>query len=703
MAGTYTCASKYQGTTYTQTYELDVYDQLVFFNTQKEQYLVSGTDSMINCSAQGASTPYVKWYRVDDSLEEIYYDTGKYEMMSEGLVVKNVTHEDAGIYRCSASVPITGEEAEVNINVKVMTIPVISSFTASPESTVIVGESLFIECSAEGLPDPEFIFEKISNTSTDRNATWVQDKGTIRFNSIQVEDAGIYECCAKNYVGNTTMEIEIKVLVPPQIIGFENVTVLEGNELQIHCLTIGNPPPNVTITYEGKTLDQEKDSIYEDNFIDNFAIIRVNRSNEGYYICNASNEVDYHTEIMYVTVNHVPYFEKSQEIVWGWNGEGVVLNCTNDANPPATVIWKYTKSPNTTTDEAKMNLNLSDSPVIYSFPISDEYAPFGEYKCLAQNNIGQAAKDIQLKKGYIPSKIVNASVIAPTATTASFSIEPPTDFEGPDILGFQAEYDIAENYNITHIHRNRTWALGIAYKLEKLKPNSTYWVKIAAINKVGTGPWGEYLEFRTLEKAAPEPPIWQVESPQIPPDNVLKWEEPEDNGEPIDYYALRYCPVHIELDEVDESLCKEHRIVSTEQELVDLKLNTTYYFELIAHNAKGNSTAVNLTLVVPAMDSSESAPLLSGGTIIGISVVAVLVCLLLLDLLLLFWRKQGIIASCCYKSKKKPNPLNSRDKKGLLKDNGESTDDTLRRPNNGHKEFEYNKTTGIITGKHSSV
>lgn len=44
------------------------------------------------------------------------------------------------------------------------------------------------------------------------------------------------------------------------------------------------------------------------------------------------------------------------------------------------------------------------------------------------------------------------------------------------------------------------------------------------------------------------------------------------------------------------------------------------------------------------------------------------------------------------------------DKKGLLKDNGESgTDDTLKRPNNGHKEYEYNKTTGIITGKHSSV
>lgn len=43
-----------------------------------------------------------------------------------------------------------------------------------------------------------------------------------------------------------------------------------------------------------------------------------------------------------------------------------------------------------------------------------------------------------------------------------------------------------------------------------------------------------------------------------------------------------------------------------------------------------------------------------------------------------------------------------RDKKNLLKDNPENND-KLQRPNNGHREYEYNKTTGVITGKHSSV
>lgn len=60
--------------------------------------------------------------------------------------------------------------------------------------------------------------------------------------------------------------------------------------------------------------------------------------------------------------------------------------------------------------------------------------------------------------------------------------------------------------------------------------------------------------------------------------------------------------------------------------------------------------------------SAEGEKLLSAGALIGISIVVVFLCLVLLDVLLLLWRKQGIIAHCC---NKKPNnkrevSLNSR-------------------------------------------
>lgn len=46
-------------------------------------------------------------------------------------------------------------------------------------------------------------------------------------------------------------------------------------------------------------------------------------------------------EIMYLTVLHKPYFNVEEEIIWGWVGETVNLNCVVEANPAANFTWKY--------------------------------------------------------------------------------------------------------------------------------------------------------------------------------------------------------------------------------------------------------------------------------------------------------------------------------------------------------------------------
>lgn len=51
-------------------------------------------------------------------------------------------------------------------------------------------------------------------------------------------------------------------------------------------------------------------------------------------------------------------------------------------------------------------------------------------------------------------------------------------------------------------------------------------------------------------------------------------------------------------EEIDESLCTEYQLEATELEVRDLQYNMTYYFELIAHNAEGNSTPANMSLTI---------------------------------------------------------------------------------------------------------
>ncbi|KAI8432316.1 hypothetical protein MSG28_004736 [Choristoneura fumiferana] len=133
-----------------------------------------------------------------------------------------------------------------------------------------------------------------------------------------------------------------------------------------------------------------------------------------------------------------------------------------------------------------------------------------------------------------------------------------------------------------------------------------------------------------------------------------------------------------------------------------------FFWKKVADKANDigpTSTAEHAEMNRFIMEKLVAAPVLSAGAIIGLSIVVVFLLLLLFDLLLLCWRRQGVIATCYFKKNKEKNEnLQSRDKKGLLVKEGEARpDDSLTRPNNGHREFEYNKTTGVITGKHSTV
>ncbi|KAJ8719704.1 hypothetical protein PYW08_011879 [Mythimna loreyi] len=707
LAGQYRCVTKFENKQYKEVYNLDVYDPVYFYETRNNQNLVLNNNSQITCKAKGASTPLMRWYKGKDGQTEIFNDTAKYEITHEGLLIKNVNSEDEGTYKCSASVLSTGEEVEIYIEAKVMTPPLITQMVASPEAKLASGETLMIQCLAEGWPEPKREFKKVgdSNPAGNKTVNWIQSNDTIRFKNIKPEDAGTYECTAFNDAGISKKQLNIVVLTRPEIIGFSNKSAVEGAMLPIICNATGLPPPKVTITYEGRSLDEERYTDYEEEII-NFSTLHVNRSSEGIYICNATNIVDTTTELMYLAVLHQPYFDNTYELVWAWNGETVNISCEQESNPPANFSWNYIKDDYATVkSQALVNIIPDyETELEHSFTFSNEFAPFGKHECWAKNEYGEANKVYYIRKGFTPSIVENASSIDETATSASFHIEPPTNYDGPNVIGFIAEYDQADNYDITNIHPNRTWATGIPFKLDKLRPNTTYYIKFAAINRVGTGEWSGLMSFNTMDKSAPEPPIWQVDALELSSSKVLKWKAPENNGEPIDFYVLRYCPMD---EELDESLCKEHKLKeTTELEVPDLQYNTTYYLELIAHNARGNSAPANMSLTVPGEILSAPSSLLSAGAVIGISIVVVLVCLVLLDVLLYLWKKQGIIASCCCKKskKRKPNPLNARDKKGLLKDNGKSgTDDTLKRPDNGHKEYEYNKTTGIITGKHSSV
>ncbi|KAG7302020.1 hypothetical protein JYU34_013472 [Plutella xylostella] len=716
ISGPYQCVTTHQGKKYSSTFLIEAYDPAYFVNTTRKQYIIAGQDSMVHCHARGETEPLITWYKEGEEDESVQIvNNDKYEVQDRGLKIKRVTDNDNGTYKCTASVLDTGEEVDRLINVEVILSPIIEEIRVTPNTSVVVGTTVTIECIADGFPHPEYIWTKTSEKVPSENITWDQDINAITFESIEPSDQGKYECKASNIAGESKKEVSIEVLLPPTILEFSNVTALEGSTVQVVCRVSGRPVPDVKLIPNSPEILTDTDIIFDHKIIsetENIIVVTftlAKRSYEGVYYCNASNEVDSAEEEMYVDILYKPHFEIGQESIWGWIGKSVNLSCEFDSDPPGTIEWRFQGNDVETDEQVAINklLNPDPTPELFVPFTIDRKSLFGIYECIAKNEHGKSKKSITIKEAFAPPVIDNVKLKEITASSVTFDIRGPNITEGPGVVGYTTEYDEEENYKITSIHRNRTWSVERPYRVEKLKPRTKYFFKFAAINVVGVGAWSESVTVVTLERTVPDPPIWEeeVKSMELKAEaigNVLKWKVP-DSDDPIDTYYLKYCPVQNENVNILVDLCKEQTIAPSSQINLDyLEQNTTYYIELIAHNAQGNSSAADLYMKTAAREESTS-PLTAEG-MIGLSLVVVVLCILALDLVLLCWRRQGLIASCYYRKKKNRNDDNlmSRDKKGLLRDSGIATaaDDTLKK---SHQEFEYNKTTGVITGKHSSV
>ncbi|CAH2090463.1 unnamed protein product [Euphydryas editha] len=194
----------------------------------------------------------------------------------------------------------------------------------------------------------------------------------------------------------------------------------------------------------------------------------------------------------------------------------------------------------------------------------------------------------------------------------------------------------------------------------------------------------------------------------------LQWKVPAHNGEPIDMYEVSYCPVlkvsgewrvSAESDCVTEEL-KSYEAIN--YEVRGLHPDTRYRMHVRAHNVLGYSLPAQLYVQTAlGVERSGFAPpqLLSSGAIIGLALAGVLICLIVVDLLLLCFRRQGVIATICGKRVKKHSDDEAklgRDEKEPLKETG---DDALKR--NSSVEFDgrrvYATSGGTIIGKNSAV
>ncbi|KAM3957807.1 neural cell adhesion molecule fasciclin 2 [Aphomia sociella] len=729
MAGNYTCFATYTNIPLTASVILDTYVAITFTNANENQYATKGHDFKIMCEVTAEPAPTIDWFK--DGRPIITGD--RYVIHTNGLQIKNVQESDDGSYMCRAVVIHTGELAEREIKLEVYTAPEMEE--RDPVVVIKEGESAQITCKARGKPPPTYNWIKAStreNLATTSRFSVNENTGLLTFSRVEAADYGKYICSASNPAGQNETEIEVEVLVRPKIFELYNATVPERTEGRLECKATGRPAPRISFrklsnpepftngAYDNGRITVETTSRQTGDQMESSGIITImnlNRTDDGLYECLAENDGGEARKNGHLTVQFKPTFQNMATVpIWSWNAQPVNISCIAESIPNATIKWKYRELDLLETPHIKI---FGSGPISYVTISPVDRAMYGVYKCIATNLLGEAEHIIELREGFPPGRVLQVKQEIITATSVSFNIVGPAEDMGPPILAFTTQYKENSNFD-WNLARNRTWSVNSPYIVENLSPMFTYDFRFAAVNQVGAGTWGAPLTVITPKTSSPQQPKWRE---NITSESLiygkyadkfeLKWKVPADNGEPIDMYEISYCPVLKVSGEwrvVSESDCSVEELKSYDAinyEVRGLHPDTRYRMQVRAHNLLGYSLPVQLYVQTAlGVKRSGFAPpqLLSSGAIIGVALAGVFICLLIVDLLLLCFRRQGVIATMCGKRAKKHQEDEAklgRDEKEPLKDG----DDAIKR--NSSVEFDgrrvYATSGGTIIGKNSAV
>ncbi|CAB3247204.1 unnamed protein product [Arctia plantaginis] len=730
MAGNYTCVATYTNVPLSASVIIDTYVAITWTNANENQFATKGKDFKIMCEVTAEPSPSVDWFKEGNPIV-----TGeRYVIHTNGLMIRNVEESDDGTYTCRAVVIQTGELAERNIKLEVYTAPEMEE--REPRVEIREGESAAISCKARGKPNPTYSWIRAStreNLASTSRFSVQENSGLLTIDRVEAGDYGKYICSAVNQAGQNETEIEVEVLVRPRIFELYNVTAPEKQEATLECRATGRPAPRITfrkLSSPDRFLNGPNDngritidttSRQSGDQMESSAVItisKLNRTDDGLYECVAENDGGEARRNGHLTVQFRPTFENMPRIpIWSWNQRPANLSCTAESIPNATIKWRFREADLVESPQVKI---YGSGPSSYVIVTPTDRGLFGPYKCIATNTLGEDEHIIHFREAFPPHTITQARQELITATSVSFNINGPSEDDGPPILAFIAQYKENGNFD-WNLSLNRTWSVNSPYIVENLRPMVTYDFRFAAINQVGPGSWGAPLTVIMPRRSPPEQPKWwENESPESLVHGKyadrfeLRWRVPANNGEPIDMYEINYCPVQKVTGEwriASESECVVEELKSLEAisyEVRSLRPDTRYRMQVRAHNVLGFSLPAQLYVQTAlGVERSGFAPpqMLSSGTIIGLALAGVFICLLIVDLLLLCFRRQGVIATMCGKRGKKHNDDEAklgRDEKEPLKDTG---DDAIKR--NSSVEFDghrvYATSGGPIIGKNSAV
>ncbi|XP_078465705.1 neuronal cell adhesion molecule-like isoform X4 [Lampetra planeri] len=312
---------------------------------------MEGSSAVLPCNPpDGLPPPIIFW--MDGSMERVPQDSRVSQGLNGNLYFANVLPTDGkDDYVCYARFTHT-QTIQQKQPLKLIVRPKRPSKSRpsflEPAGTtssklVLRGDTLLLECIAQGLPTPELQWSKLGGEITRDRVTFDNFNKTLSIHDASEADSGSYQCRATNSEGKALHTVTVTVEAKPYWIPPvpESRVYSPRDNAQLVCRAHGTPKPLIRWLINGAPIDESPADPGRRVDGDTVMLNELNVGGSAVYQCEASNRHGTILTNAYVSVLAVPprmltepdrlYMTREKQVVY--------IECKVFASPRPNILW----------------------------------------------------------------------------------------------------------------------------------------------------------------------------------------------------------------------------------------------------------------------------------------------------------------------------------------------------------------------------
>ncbi|PKK19837.1 neural cell adhesion molecule 1, transcript variant X4 [Columba livia] len=650
------------------TVNVKIFQKLMFKNAPTPQEFKEGDDAVIVCDVVSSLPPTIIWKH--KGRDVILKKDVRFIVLSNNyLQIRGIKKTDEGTYRCEGRILARGEINFKDIQVIVNVPPSVRARQSTMNATANLSQSVTLACDADGFPEPTVTWTKdgepIEQEDDEDKYSFNYDGSELIIKKVDKSDEAEYICIAENKAGEQDATIHLKVFAKPKITYVENKTAMElEDQITLTCEASGDPIPSITWRTSTRNISSEEKASWtrpeKQETLDGRIIVRsharvssltlkeIQYTDAGEYVCIASNTIGQDSQAMYLEVQYAPKLQ-GPVAVYTWEGNQVNITCEVFAYPSAVISWF--RDGQLLPSSNYSNIKIYNTPSASYLEVTpDSENDFGNYNCTAVNRIGQESSEFILVQADTPSS-PSIDRVEPYSSTAQVEFDEPEATGGVPILKYKAEWRaLGEGEWHSRLYDAKEANVEGMITITGLKPETTYSVRLSAVNGKGVGEISVPSDFKTQPVRIPhspgEPSAPKLEGQMGEDGNSIKVNviKQDDGGSPIRHYLIKYKAKH------SSEWKPEIRIPSGSDHVMlkSLDWNAEYEVYVIAENQQGKSKPAHYafrTSAQPTAIPASTSPTSGLGTaaIVGILIVIFVLLLVAVDVTCYFLNKCGLL------------------------------------------------------------